>query len=237
MQRNIIIGALVVVLLLVGLFIYQNQQGEPAEEEPKINEELEFTLNERLANQEQENNQETTMDESKLSGPPALPEEYADATQAVIKTNMGDITVEFYKEDSPKTVENFMALAASGYYDGIKFHRVIDNFMIQAGDPLSKDDSQKGIWGTGGPDYTFADEFNDHKIVKGSLAMANRGPNTNGSQFFIVTAEATPWLDGMHTNFGYVIEGMDVVDVIGQVATEGADQPVDSVIIEGIELK
>ncbi|NUM25815.1 MAG: peptidylprolyl isomerase [Candidatus Buchananbacteria bacterium] len=158
-------------------------------------------------------------------------------SQAVIKTNLGDITVEFYKTDSPNTVKNFVKLATSGYYDGVKFHRVIKDFMIQAGDPLSKDDSMKLRWGTGGPGYYFDDEINTHKLVKGSLAMANAGPNTNGSQFFIVTADATPWLDGKHTNFGRVTSGLDVVEKIGNVETGAADRPVEAVIIESIEIK
>lgn len=150
---------------------------------------------------------------------------------ATIKTNKGDITVEIYADDSPKTVENFVQLAGEGFYDGTRFHRVIKDFMIQGGDPLSKDDAQKAVWGTGGPGYTFADEINAHKLVKGSLAMANAGPNTNGSQFFIVTATATPWLDGAHTNFGQVTEGMDIVDMIGATATDANDRPVEDVVI------
>lgn len=165
-----------------------------------------------------------------------MPTEKQIFSQAIIKTNLGDITVEFFNQDAPKTVENFVKLAGEGFYDGTKFHRVIKDFMLQAGDPLTKDDSLKSQWGTGGPGYKFADEFNQHKIVRGSLAMANSGPNTNGSQFFIVTAQATPWLDGKHTNFGQVIDGMDVVDKIEAVATEGPDRPIDSVIIETIEL-
>lgn len=157
-------------------------------------------------------------------------------SKAVIKTNKGDITVEFYKE-SPKTVENFVKLAQEGFYDGTKFHRIIDNFMIQGGDPLTKDDSKKQLWGTGGPDYRFEDEFNDHKLVRGSLAMANAGPNTNGSQFFIVTAPETAWLDGKHTNFGHVIEGMEVVEAIEGVATDMRDAPVEPVVIESITVQ
>jgi peptidyl-prolyl cis-trans isomerase B (cyclophilin B) len=155
---------------------------------------------------------------------------------AVIKTNKGDIKIKFYGEDSPRTVNNFLNLAKSGFYDGVRFHRVIKDFMIQGGDPLSKDDAMKSRWGTGGPDYAFADEFNAHKLVKGSLAMANSGPNTNGSQFFIVTATETPWLDGRHTNFGEVVEGMDVVMAIENVPTEGPDRPVADIAINGIEL-
>ncbi len=158
-------------------------------------------------------------------------------SKATFKTSMGDITVKFYKEESPKTVANFVNLAEDGFYDGVKFHRVIKDFMIQAGDPQSKDDSLKSRWGTGGPGYKFADEFNDKKLVQGSLAMANAGPNTNGSQFFIVTAESTPWLDGKHTNFGYVVDGMDVVMAINSVTTEGPDRPVEPVVINSIELE
>lgn len=159
------------------------------------------------------------------------------ANEAVIKTSLGDITVKLYAEDSPKTVANFVKLAQDGTYDNTKFHRVIKDFMIQGGDPLSKNDDNKSAWGTGDPGYKFDDEFNDHKLVKGSLAMANSGPNTNGSQFFIVTAEATPWLDGMHTNFGEVTEGMDVVEKIQAVATEGPDRPVEDVVVESVEVK
>ncbi len=158
------------------------------------------------------------------------------ATTAVLHTSMGDITVEFYGEASPKTVENFVKLAGEGFYDGTRFHRVIADFMIQGGDPLSKDPAAQMRWGTGGPGYRFDDEFNTHPLVQGSLAMANAGPNTNGSQFFIVTAPATPWLDGRHTNFGKVIDGMDVVMAIGTVATEGPDRPVEDVVLEKVEI-
>ncbi len=160
-----------------------------------------------------------------------------EAATAIIKTSLGDITVEFFAQDSPKTVANFVKLASDGFYDGIKFHRIISDFMVQAGDPLTKDDSKQPLWGTGGPGYEFADEFNSHPLVRGSLAMANSGPNTNGSQFFIVTAEATPWLDGNHTNFGRVVDGMDVLDKLNVVATEGPDRPVEPVVIEGVKVQ
>ena len=160
----------------------------------------------------------------------------AEYQYALIKTNLGDIKVEFHAKESPKTVNNFLTLAKNDFYNGIKFHRVIKDFMIQGGDPLTKDDSKKNMWGTGGPGYKFDDEFNSHKLVRGSLAMANSGPNTNGSQFFIVTAKETPWLDGRHTNFGEVIEGMDTVDKIEAVKTEGPDRPVKDVVIESVEL-
>lgn len=156
--------------------------------------------------------------------------------QVVIKTNLGDIKLELFKEDAPKTVDNFLKLSSEGFYNGVRFHRVIKDFMIQAGDPLSKDEVKKAMWGTGGPGYSFEDEINSHLLVKGSLAMANSGPNTNGSQFFIVTANSTPWLDGHHTNFGQVIEGMDTVEKIENSQTCASDQPVADVVIYSVEL-
>ncbi|OGH85036.1 MAG: peptidylprolyl isomerase [Candidatus Magasanikbacteria bacterium RIFOXYC2_FULL_40_16] len=159
----------------------------------------------------------------------------AEYSKAVIKTNKGDITIEFYADKSPITVNNFLNLAEQGFYNETKFHRVIRDFMIQGGDPNSKGDNT-AIYGTGGPNYKFNDEFNSETLVRGSLAMANSGPNTNGSQFFIVTAEATPWLDGKHTNFGRVIAGMEVVDAIENSETDPRDNPVEPVVIESIEL-
>ncbi len=134
---------------------------------------------------------------------------------AVIETNKGNIKIELFTNDAPKTVENFVKLASENFYDGIKFHRVISDFMIQTGDPLSKDDNPAND-GTGGPGYSFEDEINSHKVEVGSLAMANSGPDTNGSQFFIVTEKAQPHLDGKHTVFGKILEGMDVVTSIEQ---------------------
>ena len=147
---------------------------------------------------------------------------------ATLTTNHGDIVLELFDDDAPKTVDNFRKLAEDGYYDGLIFHRVIPDFMIQGGCPEGT--------GTGGPGYTFEDEFNDHKVVKGALAMANSGPNTNGSQFFIVTAPATPWLDGKHTVFGQVTSGQDVVDRISLVDRDGRDRPTTPVTIDRIEL-
>ncbi len=154
---------------------------------------------------------------------------------AVLKTNYGDIKIKFYNADAPVTVNNFLKLSSDGFYNSVKFHRVIKGFMIQSGDPNSKDNNWADD-GTGGPGYTFKDEINNHKLVRGSLAMANSGRNTNGSQFFIVTQKATPWLDGKHTNFGEVTEGMDVVDKIENVKTGANDHPVEDVVIEGVEL-
>ncbi|KKQ60758.1 MAG: Peptidyl-prolyl cis-trans isomerase [Parcubacteria group bacterium GW2011_GWE2_38_18] len=154
---------------------------------------------------------------------------------AKIKTSLGEIQVEFFGADSPQTVNNFLNLAKQGFYDGTRFHRVISDFMIQGGDPNSKSDDWS-IHGMGGPNYRFADEFNSQKLVRGSLAMANSGPDTNGSQFFIVTAESTPWLDGRHTNFGKVVQGMDVVAKIEGVNKNQNDHPLEDVTIESIEL-
>ena len=145
-----------------------------------------------------------------------------------MNTSQGPITLELFDDDAPKTVENFRKLAADGFYDGLVFHRVIADFMIQGGCPLGT--------GTGGPGYTFEDEFNQHKVVRGALAMANAGPNTNGSQFFIVTTESAPWLDGKHTVFGRVTEGMDTVDAISAVERDRSDRPSDDVTIDRVEL-
>ena len=147
---------------------------------------------------------------------------------ATISTNHGDITLELFDADAPKTVDNFKKLAGDGFYDGVIFHRVIRDFMIQGGDPTGT--------GTGGPGYTFEDEFNQHRIVRGALAMANAGPNTNGSQFFIVTTDAAPWLDGKHTVFGQVTSGMEAVDAIEGLPTGARDKPEDDALIERIEL-
>jgi peptidyl-prolyl cis-trans isomerase B (cyclophilin B) len=143
-------------------------------------------------------------------------------------TTSGSVTLELFDEDAPKTVGNFRKLAGDGFYDGLSFHRIIKDFMIQGGCPQGT--------GTGGPGYTFEDEINQHRIVRGALAMANAGPNTNGSQFFIVTAEACPWLDGKHTVFGRVADGMDAVDKLESVGTDGSDRPLEPQAIERIEL-
>ena len=145
-----------------------------------------------------------------------------------MNTTQGTIQIEFFDDDAPKTVANFRKLASDGFYDGIIFHRVIPDFMVQGGDPTGT--------GSGGPGYQFEDEFNDHKVERGALAMANAGPNTNGSQFFIVTADACPWLDGKHTVFGKVTAGMDAVDAIEGLPTGARDRPLEPPLIESIEL-
>ena len=145
-------------------------------------------------------------------------------SQLTMTTNHGDIVLELFDEDAPETVGNFRRLAEDGFYDGLIFHRVIPDFMVQGGCPQGT--------GTGGPGYTFKDEINEHKIVRGALAMANAGPNTNGSQFFIVTVDSAPWLDGKHTVFGEVTDGMDVVDAISELPRDGRDRPKEEARIE-----
>jgi cyclophilin family peptidyl-prolyl cis-trans isomerase len=149
-------------------------------------------------------------------------------SQATLHTNHGAIELELFEDDAPKTVDNFVKLSKDGFYDGITFHRVIPDFMIQGGCPRGD--------GTGGPGYQFEDEPNEHRVARGALAMANSGPDTNGSQFFIVTTDAAPWLDGKHTVFGRVASGMDVVDEISGVDRDGSDRPREPVTIERVEL-
>ena len=146
----------------------------------------------------------------------------------MLQTSEGAIALELFDQDAPKTVANFTKLASDGFYDGLTFHRVIPDFMVQAGCPRGD--------GTGGPGYQFEDEINENKLVRGALAMANAGPDTNGSQFFIVTAEATPWLDGKHTVFGRVTSGQDVVDAVSLVDRDASDRPRDPVVIESVDL-
>jgi len=149
-------------------------------------------------------------------------------SNATMETNHGTIEIELFDDDAPRTVENFKKLAGDGFYNGVIFHRVIPDFMIQGGDPTGT--------GSGGPGYQFEDEFNEHKVERGALAMANAGPNTNGSQFFIVTADACPWLDGKHTVFGKVTSGLDVADTISNLDTGANDKPRDEVRIESVRL-
>lgn len=218
-----------IVFLFLAIFIVSGCASDKALETKKEAEEIKKVVEE---NSKQLNKKmEETLQEQSTSTPPTETEvkEYTEKYNgAVIKTNLGDITIKFFNEDSPKTVANFMKLADQGFYDGIIFHRVIPEFMIQGGDPNGT--------GTGGPGYKFVDEFNDRKLVAGSLAMANAGPNTNGSQFFIVTAEATPWLDGKHTNFGEVTEGMEIVKKIEAVKTNAMDKPLEDIAIKTVEL-
>jgi cyclophilin family peptidyl-prolyl cis-trans isomerase len=149
-------------------------------------------------------------------------------SRAVLHTSEGAVELELFPEEAPKTVDNFAKLAGDGFYDGLVFHRVIPDFMIQGGCPRGD--------GTGGPGYTFEDEPNELRVVRGAIAMANSGPDTNGSQFFVVTAKACPWLDGKHTVFGRIASGQDVVDRISAVERDTRDRPLEPVVIESVEL-
>lgn len=235
--------ALLTIMVSSVLVVFSGCSIDKAQEaEKKVNEaqknlnnkaqEIERSL-ENKAQQTQERVQQETQKQINNSLPFTM--KYEEEQIAVIKTNQGEIKVKLYTLDAPKTVNNFLDLAEKDFYNDILFHRVIKDFMIQGGDPLSKE-ADWSVHGTGGPGYTFKDEFNDHKLVRGSLAMANSGPNTNGSQFFIVTAEATPWLDGKHTNFGEVIEGMEIVEKIEAMETDNRDHPLKDVKIESIEI-
>lgn len=191
-------------------------------------------------NANQNSNKNKAMQNNTSGGTSTAPneaeiKEYSKYSGATIKTDLGDIKVKFYGADSPKTVANFVKLAKNKFYDGVSFHRVIKDFMIQTGDPNSKDDDWSND-GMGGPGYKFEDEFNSHKLVKGSLAMANSGPNTNGSQFFIVTADATSWLDGKHTNFGEVTSGLNIVEKIEAAQVNQNDHPTKDIRIKTIEV-
>ena len=157
--------------------------------------------------------------------------------QITMSTSAGDIVIDMYGEATPKTVENFVTLASEGFYDGTRFHRIIENFMVQGGDPLSKDLESKNMWGTGGPGYQFEDEFvSELSNVAGTISMANSGPGTNGSQFFLNVADNT-FLDGKHTVFGVVSEGYDIVEALSQVATDGGDKPLEDVILNSVTVE
>jgi len=213
---------LIGIVLTLGLFIFSasknTQPSDPMSDVLK-------NLNNQNPVSNSKGNQ--TMDKTKMS----IPSQVINPAKnyvAVFNTNQGSFKIKLYANSVPLTVNNFVYLAKTKFYDGLVFHRIIKDFMIQGGDPIGN--------GTGGPGYRFQDEKSDHKLVKGSLAMANSGPNTNGSQFFVVTAKETPWLDGKHTNFGEVIEGMDIVDKIGTVKTGANDRPVSEVVINTIEI-
>jgi len=201
---------------------------------PSFSDQLKNESGQSAEPQQQITNDMQNQNQRVVSGKPQAEDLAKEYRSVVLKTNLGDIKVEFFGTDSPKTVNNFLTLAKSGFYDGTRFHRVIKDFMIQGGDPNSKDDDWSND-GMGGPGYKFEDEFNSHPLVRGSLAMANSGPNTNGSQFFIVTAPSTPWLDGKHTNFGQVIKGMEIVDKIEASEVNSDDHPLKDAEIKSIE--
>lgn len=211
MNKTLQVFLSVVLLVIMGSLVYltlkmENKDFQPEEVQQKQN----------LEDKKQEQNMST---ENKI---------------VTLKTNQGDIKIELFLDKAPKTASNFLTLASEGFYDGVRFHRVIKDFMIQSGDPLSKDETQRMYWGTGGPGYSFEDEFGEGlSNVSGTISMANSGPNTNGSQFFINTADNT-FLDGKHAVFGKVMEGMDVVTKIEEAETGMNDQPVEDMIIESI---
>lgn len=224
-----VIAGLVVVLAVLAFFLQGSLSGLDTKSATA-------TSTEKIANKPTQNTQGSQPASSTPTTSMTIPEQYS---KAVITTNKGIIEVEF-ATNTPKTVENFVKLAVSGFYDGTRFHRVINDFMIQGGDPLSKDPSKRNIWGTGGPGYSFADEVHPEtdKMVPGVMAMANAGPNTNGSQFFIVTARAgAPWLVGKHTIFGNVTKGMEVVLQIQNVQTDGSDRPLQDIVVEKVEIQ
>lgn len=231
-MKNIII-LIVCILAVVGIISYQNKpeshsdlsqntaQSDQSASSTQVDETAQTSPK---ADQPKTSNTQKTMEPSNI-------------TSATFHTNKGDITIELFGQKSPITVANFAKLASAGFYDGVKFHRVIKGFMIQGGDPLTKDDSKVDEWGTGGPGYKFADEFGaGNRNDVGTIAMANAGPNTNGSQFFI-NVNANNFLDGKHTVFGKVTSGMDVVTAIENVQTGQSDRPVNPVVINSISLK
>lgn len=251
-SREIIISAIVLILLLAGFYFVIRFGGTRADKNTSVagtaniptTNDLQNTTGLDNVNQqaikppkEESSGDTSTKKENKMLKtqstknsiePPTMQLKDGVDYQAVIKTSMGDIKVDLFEDLAPITVNNFVYLARNNFYDGVIFHRVIDDFMIQGGDPTGT--------GTGGPGYSFKDEINDKKLVRGSLAMANAGPNTNGSQFFIITAEATPWLDGKHTNFGQVLEGQDVVDAISKVKVNAQKKPLQDVVIKSVEI-
>jgi cyclophilin family peptidyl-prolyl cis-trans isomerase len=224
-----VIAGLVVVLAVLAFFLQGNLTGLEIKEEPQTNTQQNTAVKPK-------NTTTSQATSTKATTTMTLPEQYS---KAVITTNKGVIEITF-ATNTPMTVENFAKLATSGFYDGTRFHRVINDFMIQGGDPLSKDVTKKNMWGTGGPGYSFKDEVHPEtdKMLPGVMAMANAGPNTNGSQFFIVTAQAgASWLVGKHTIFGNVTKGMDVAMLIQNVQVDGSDKPLQDIIVEKVEIQ
>lgn len=224
-------GVIVAVVVIAGVFWLLTVPGEGRETTDNYGTQPAQTTNST-------NQSTTTMEQSKqglmsIADQNQIPK----FTSVTMETTLGTIEIELLPEKAPVTVANFGILAQQGFYDGTAFHRVIKDFMIQGGDPLSKDDTKSEYWGTGGPDYRFRDEFNDVKLVKGVLAMANSGANTNGSQFFIVTADATPWLDGKHTAFGRVTKGMDIVEKIETTQVLPGDRPATKIVVNKVSVK
>jgi len=235
MKRFIIVA--IFSLLLTACSAQPLQTSQPSADKKIPEEEVENNSEDQTRTGENQGALEAETNTQALSAPTeeeiaALPER----SSVILKTNKGDITIELLPKKSPRAAANFLNLVRAGFYNGIKFHRVIAGFMIQTGDPNSRDNN----WlddGMGGPGYYFADELGaDDQLVRGTVAMANAGPNTNGSQFFIVTAESAPWLNGRYTIFGKVVQGMNTVTAIEQIRTNGqygrpADHPLENAII------
>lgn len=222
-KKSLTIGILVLVIVAILVVIGLTTKQPTTEELPIINQD---TTTEQSPEQKPLSTSSNTTNQEKIMN------------IVTLKTSMGDITLEMNRTNAPKTVENFITLAEKGFYDGIRFHRVIEGFMIQAGDPQSKDADKKSLWGTGGPGYKFDDELTGTETYpQGTLAMANAGPNTNGSQFFIVTASPAAPLPPSYTVFGKVTKGIDVALAIEKVQTESADRPVNDVIIEKVTVE
>lgn len=223
--KNIIVIS-IAILVLLGIFLYRNKNKDSVLDTNILNATTSISLDNKKENTNMENNEN----------------QIQNYKEAILHTNMGDITF-IFSTDKPNTTSNFIKLASNGFYNGVKFHRVIEGFMIQTGDPLSKDDSKKDYWGTGGPGYKFADELTGKETYGiGTVAMANSGPNTNGSQFFIMTSDVG--LPPNYTVFGKVELGQDVADKISKVKTDGSaqmgmghDRPIDDIVINSVELK
>jgi cyclophilin family peptidyl-prolyl cis-trans isomerase len=224
-QTAIILSGTVAIAAIV-FAVASNQKNQEEARETEINSKQEIRENASVEANDADNTS---------SAAPALDSEYQKIMNATMKTSLGEIKIELYGDKTPITAGNFAKLAEAGFYDGVKFHRVISGFMIQGGDPLTKDDAQKELWGTGGPGYKFNDEPFEGQYARGTIAMANSGPNTNGSQFFIMHADYP--LPPQYVIFGKVLEGMETVDVIAALETDARDCPLNPPVIESINIE
>jgi cyclophilin family peptidyl-prolyl cis-trans isomerase len=242
-KNSNLIKILLVAIVIISAIYFFTKEAKIEKEEIKVTNDLYEKQNSNssstvLGSDNNTNNNQQSSTTINRQKEVAIKKEINNMKTAIIKTNMGEIEVELNLGATPNTAENFKKLASSGFYDGVRFHRVIKDFMIQTGDPQSKDLSKKGLWGTGGPGYKFADELKgDEKYPVGTLAMANSGPNTNGSQFFIVTAQPGYPLPALYTVFGKVTKGLDNALKINETQTDGSDRPIKDVIIESVTVK
>lgn len=232
-KKNLTALAAVIVAVIVAIIAIK---GNPSSSASKIlpadisDADLSGSDNSNKSSQEDKNNLEET-----VTAPPVIDDNYKKIMKATIKTSLGDIEVELYGDKVPQTAGNFAKLAESGFYNGIKFHRVISGFMVQGGDPLTKDNSMKAQWGTGGPGYKFEDESFEGEYSRGTIAMANSGPDTNGSQFFIMHKDYP--LPANYVIFGKVVNGIEVVDKIAALETDSRDCPLDPPVIESVTVE